>query len=82
LPFNCNPVRSILAPDPHEGRKPLWPDLLQPDQADSSDRIALEELRLEIGWKDFGYDIGINPIVQQDTPSNDAFNRGDVHCIY
>src|SRR6185295_17711458 len=44
VPFDREPVRGVLARDREKAGKTLRPDLLQPDQADSPDRMPLVEL--------------------------------------
>lgn len=81
LPFDGDTMSGILAGNTSKAREPLGSNALQSDEADTSNRMSLNQLRSESGGQHGASNIRCNPVVQQDTPTNRACDRGYLHFL-
>jgi hypothetical protein len=79
VPFHRHPVGGVLGRQPQHPRKAGWAELPKPDQADSGDPDTADQLRSKRRRDDSGEDVGIYPVVEQQTSFDGADHGGETH---
>src|SRR6516225_225801 len=82
IAIHFDPVCSVFGGNPQEGRQELGPNALEPDQANPSHSIAVDQLWPEWRGKKSSQYIGVHLEVDQDSSVDHAMNYGNLHnCL-
>src|SRR5271166_110639 len=79
VPFDGRAMRGVFGRDSEPGWEGPWPDVFQPDQADSDHADAVDELGAERGGQEGGKYGWINVVVDEDPAVNHAADDWDLH---
>src|SRR5689334_13095932 len=71
-PLNGYSMCRVLAREADPARQTAGPNRFQPDQTDTGDRMSPMKLRNEWGGKMKGDHLGIDPVVQEQSPPDEA----------
>jgi hypothetical protein len=72
-------MSGILGRDSNPRRQESRPDLLEANQANPNHPDAANDLRSKWGWQECGQNAGLNAVVDQDSPIDNATNDRELH---
>src|SRR6266699_6452295 len=82
LPFNGDPVSSILCGQAQRCWQSTRSERFEPNQTDASYRHSIHQLWPERAWEDVLQQCRSNTIIDENTPINDALNGWKIHLVH
>jgi hypothetical protein len=79
IPLDGDPVRSVFGRETAKRWQPSGPDVLEPDQADSSHACAVDQLGPERGRENPTQNLGVHPEIDENSAVDDASDDRDLH---